>query len=568
MIKIVTVEEMRAIEQEADASGLSFAQMMQNAGRALADHVLTHVESYPGMRITVLVGPGNNGGDALVAGKLIADESECEVAFYLYRPRDESDPNFAAVKEAGLFTADAEHDSRFRALKKLISTSDVIIDGILGIGLKLPVKGEMAKFLSTVNKAITAARRIESPLRYQTPAYPIIGGIPAPLVIAVDCPSGVDCDSGDADPVAIPANETVTFAAVKRGLVKFPGAGLTGRLHVADIGLPGKLPGRDRVSLEMPAGTDIRALLPELPPNANKGTFGRALIVAGSLNYTGAAAMAAKAAYRVGAGLVTVGAPQPIIPILAGHVPEATWLLLPHDLGVLAEDAANVLKDELENYSALLMGPGWGREETTRNFLMAMLNAEAQRQARRHIGFVPTSTASPKTAENHTGHLPPLIVDADGLNLLSEIENWWELLPAGTVLTPHPGEMARLTGLTVEEIQARRIELAAAYAAQWQCVVVLKGAHTVIAAPDGRQAVLPFVEPALATAGTGDVLAGALVGLRAQGLPPFEAALTAGYVHGLAGTYAAEDLATHRSITAYDVLTALPDAVSAVEHAI
>lgn len=568
MVKIVSVAEMRAIEQEADAAGLSYTQMMNNAGRALADRVLTLLAGRPAARIAVLVGPGNNGGDALVGGRLIAAESDHQVSFYLSKPRDDSDPNFAAVRQAELFVADASNDQRHRVLKNLIASSDVIIDGLLGIGLRLPVEGAMEKFMRAVRESLNAARRETPHGTYQTPDDPApFSGI-GPYVIAVDCPSGLDCDTGALDAAAIPANETITFAAVKRGLVTFPGAAAVGTLHVADIGLPESLPSRDAVTLDMPTGAEVRARLPALPPDANKGTFGKAMIVAGSLNYTGAAALAAGAAYRVGSGLVTVGAPQPIIPILAAHLPEATWLLLPHDLGVLAEGAAAVLREELAGYSALLLGPGWGREDATRDFLCALLMPEDRQQAARHIGFAPLTVSVQGASRSAPPVLPPLVIDADGLNLLSGIDDWPALLPAGTILTPHPGEMSRLTGLDRDQVQADRIGIATEKARAWNCVVVLKGAHTVIAAPDGRAAVLPFVEPALATAGTGDVLAGAIVGLLGQGLPPFDAALVAGYVHGLAGKYAARRHKNARSVTAGDVLAALPEALSTVESAI
>lgn len=564
MIKIVTVEEMRAIEKETDASGLTYDQMMDNAGRALADRVLTVLADQPSARITVLVGPGNNGGDALVAGRLIAEDSDHEVSFYLYKPRESNDRVFAPVQEGGYFVAQAPDDQRYRVLRNLLSTSHLIIDGLLGIGLRLPIEGGLADFMETVRKGIERARQSPAPASYLSPATPASASAIGPMVIAVDCPSGLDCNSGAVDDLVLAADETVTFGAAKTGQVLFPGAGTVGRLHVADVGAPNKI--TRHIKLEMPTPADVRDQLPALPADAHKGTFGKTMIVAGSLNYTGAAGMAATAAYRVGAGLVTVGAPQPIIPVLAASLPEATWLLLPHDMGVIAENAAEVLEKEISGYNALLMGPGWGQEDTTRAFLQAILNSETPQHGKRSIGFVP-STASGETAEDtaNTHRLPPLVVDADGLNLLSGIDDWWDLLPPNTILTPHPGEMARLTGLSREEVQATRLSVAGEKAKAWNCVVLLKGAHSVIAAPDGQCAVLPFAVPALATAGTGDVLAGAIAGLLGQGLAPFEAAMVAGYLHGLAGQFAAETRQTARSVTATDVLAHLPAAVAAVE---
>ncbi|NPV68982.1 MAG: NAD(P)H-hydrate dehydratase [Anaerolineae bacterium] len=566
MIKIVTVAEMRAIEQEGDASGVSYDQMMQNAGRALADRVLDVLAAQPPARIVVLVGPGNNGGDALVAGRLIAAESAHEVSFYLARPRQDDDPNYAAVREAGLFIAEAARDQRFRVLKNLLSNAQVVIDGVLGIGLKLPIAGDLAEFMDVARKAILTQQQASSSLRsYVTPDLPVACPPRQPYVIAVDCPSGLDCDTGALDPLAIPADETVTFAAAKLGQVIFPGAAACGELHVAGIGLPRKLPSRDRVRLEMPTAADIRAWLPAMPPDAHKGTFGKVMVVAGSLNYTGAVALAAEAAYRVGAGLVTVGTPEIVMPLLAPQVPEATWLLLPHDLGVIAEDAAPLVREQAQGYNALLLGPGWGREGATRDFLLALLNREQQEARHSRIGFVP-GRATPEASEQRDENpLPPLVIDADGLNLLSTLDAWWKLLPKGTVLTPHPGEMARLTGLPREEVTRQRIALAQEKAAAWRCVVVLKGAYTVVAAPDGRTAVLPFAEPALATAGTGDVLAGALAGLIGQGVGAFEAAVAAAYLHGLAGRLAARCVGNRRSVAARDVLRAMAAAMNQVE---
>jgi hydroxyethylthiazole kinase-like uncharacterized protein yjeF len=569
MFKIVTVEEMRAIEAAGDAAGVSYAAMMDNAGRALADRVLDLLAGQAPVRITVLVGSGNNGGDALVAGRLIAQESDHEVQFYLYKARDKRDPVFAAVQKARLPVMTAAQDEDYQTLASLIAASQIVIDGILGIGLTLPVKGNLASMLEAAKQAIQTAKQQTPISTYATPDTPSTWTIQTPYVIAVDCPSGLDCDTGAVDDLTIPADETVTFAAAKRGQVLFPGGGMGGTLHIADIGLPADLPALHDIPLVMPTGADIRAMLPKLPADAHKGTFGKVMSVAGSLNYTGAAALAAEAAYRAGAGLVTAAAPQPIVPILAAQMTEATWLLLPHDMGVIAESAAELVHKELANYSALLMGPGWGRESCTRDFLQAMLNNEQQADKQHRIGFAPTAEASAENNEaTDSSHLPPLIVDADGLNLLSEIDAWWNLLPANTVLTPHPGEMARLTGLERAEVQAQRLPLAQEKAAEWDCIVLLKGAYTVIAAPDGQTCVLPFAEPALATAGTGDILAGAIAGLLAQGTAPFEAAVAAGYLHGLAGRLVAEGLGTARSITAQDVLLALPEAVSTIEHAI
>jgi NAD(P)H-hydrate epimerase len=568
MPKIVTTEQMRAIERAADARGHTYAAMMEHAGRAVAERVKQLLAGIEQPRVAVLVGPGNNGGDGLVAARILAQEVPgASVGAFLLKERGDDDPVFVAAREAGVFIADATNDKTagYRVLQNLVANADVLIDALFGTSLRLPIKGDAAKVLQAVHKAI-ALRRADRPAPILvTPAHPADRRDAGPVIVAVDCPSGLDCDTGELDANALHAHETITFAAAKPGLLTFPGAEAVGTLYVADIGLPPRLPELDEIALTLVDAAEVRARLPRRPLDSHKGTFGKAMVVAGSLNYTGAAYLAAAAAYRVGAGLVTVGAPQIIVPTLAGMLPEATWLLLPHDLGVINEAAVKVLRDELEGYTALLLGPGFGREEVTGLFLRELLRPEEEIRHSRAIGFVPTEPQL--NAPPPPNPLPPLVIDADGLNLLAEMDDWPRLIPPGTILTPHPGEFARLARLERDEVRANRLALAQAKAAEWNCVLVLKGAFTVIAAPDGRAAVEPFATPALARAGTGDVLAGAIVGLLAQGLEPFDAALAGAYLHGLAGVLAAELWDTTASVTAGDVLELLPEAVALVERA-
>jgi NAD(P)H-hydrate epimerase len=558
---------MRRIEAAADGAGVSYDQMMQSAGRATAERVLEILADCPEPRVTVLIGPGNNGGDGLVAGRIVAEQSDTQVRFYLLKPRDTDDPNFVAVRDAGLLIANAQDDRDKRVLRNMVASADVVIDALFGIGVNLPIKDEAAKVLRNVRQMLDEQSQLASSNSSVMPSKPQARLSTKPYVIAVDCPSGLNCDTGELDPNAIPADETITFIAAKPGLLTFPGAEMVGKLSVAPIGVSQDIDELNNERRTLVDAAMARRLLPVRPANANKGTFGKAMVVAGSLNYIGAAGLAAHAAYRIGAGLVTVGAPQPVVAVLAAQLLEPTWLLLPHDMGVLSEGAAEVILGEVGNYQALLLGPGWGREETTKSLLSALFARTAtapKRTARRKIGFAAGATAS-EAANNSEISLPPLVVDADGLNLLSEIEDWSTLLPVRTILTPHPGEMARLSGLDKDEIEANRWEIVARKAAEWNVVLVLKGAHTLIAEPDGRIAALPFKTDALATAGTGDVLAGSIVGLLAQGLAPFDAAVVGGYLHGLAGQQAAEWLGSTRSVVAGDVLDGMAEAIALVE---
>ena len=566
MPKIVTVEQMRAIEAATDAAGVSYAEMMDRAGRAVADLVIERLGGRPEPHVVVLVGPGNNGGDGLVAGRLIAEEIDAEVDFYLLKPRPDDDDNLAKLVAAGLAVAEADDDDDWSVLRELIWTADVIVDALLGTGTRLPVKGTLAELLTVVREALAErAAAAADVFTFNTPGEPRVNWDNGrPLVVAVDCPSGLDCDTGEVDPVTLPADDTVTFAAVKTGQIRFPGAGLLGQLHVAGIGTPADLDLLRDIDLELADALTVRALLPPRPRDGHKGTFGKALIVAGSANYVGAAALAAVAAYRVGTGWVTVAAPQPVVPMLASRITEATWLYLPHDMGVLAPQAAEVLRKELEPYQAMLLGPGWGQEKATAEFLAELLGPE-RAKGKRAMGFIQGQPAH--AHENSPAPLPSLVIDADGLNLLAQLDDWPALTPPGTILTPHPGEMARLCDLDHAAVEADRLALARERAAAWGCVVVLKGAHTVVSAPDGRVCVMPFATSALATAGTGDVLAGAIVGFRAQGLEPFEAAVAGAYIHGLAGLEAAGRLLSERSVTAGDVRDSLALALAMVESA-
>ncbi|NDJ75707.1 MAG: NAD(P)H-hydrate dehydratase [Chloroflexi bacterium] len=570
MPKIVTVKQMRAIEKATDAAGHTYADMMQLAGRAVTERAKDHLRGVADPRVVVLVGPGNNGGDGLVVARLLLEEvNDCAVGALLLAPRDADDDVFAAAQEAGVVLIDAEADRTddFAQLFDWVMGADVIIDALFGTSLRLPLEGDAVDVLESVHRALAHRRAEDLPPAYTTPANPEpIIRADDPVIIAVDCPSGLDCDTGEVDELALTAHETVTFAAAKPGLLTFPGANYVGHLHLGDIGLPVPLPELDKIALTLVDAAESGARLPQRPLDSHKGTFGKAMVVAGSLNYTGAAYLAAAGAYRVGAGLVTGASPQIIVPMLAGMLPEATWLLLPHDMGVINEAAVRVLREEIADYDAMLLGPGFGREDVTGEFLRELLVPQEQERRSRAIGFVQDA---PTNAEVEAAHaeLPPLVIDADALNLLAGMDDWARLVPPGTILTPHPGEFARLANIDTADVAADRLALAIDKAAEWDCVVVLKGAFTVIAAPDGFAAVLPFASPALASAGTGDVLAGAIVGLLAQGLAPFDAALVGGWLHGMAGVRAAELIGTAASVMAGDVLEMLPEALAQAENA-
>lgn len=516
-IKVFSVEEMVAAEKAADASGVTYDQMMENAGKSLAEAMIQRLGAN-GKQILVLVGPGNNGGDGLVAGRYLA-EAGADVSFYLYRPRDpEEDRNFARVQEMGLFHVNAEFDQRYRVLRLRVRSAEIIVDALLGTGVDRPIGGELAKLMKQVRAGLEERSQVtaedkERRLTYitscETPEAPAI----APQIVACDCPSGLNTDTGELDPLALPADLTVTFAGPKRGHFLFPGAEAVGELVVADIDIRAELPEVKSVSVEVITAERAKEMLPRRPAQGHKGTFGKVLVAAGSEHYWGAPLLCGRGAYRSGAGLVALAVPQAVRPVAAGQLPEATYPPVP-DRDNFGEQGARFLLDILPGYDALLVGPGLGE---AREFVTTLLS-EAQ-------------------------DLPPLVVDADGLNLLSQVEDWPRRLPKNTILTPHPGEMARLMGVALGELkEADRIDLAQERARAWNHVVLLKGAYTVVAAPDGRCAVEPFANPILATAGSGDVLSGVIVALLGQGLGAYEAAALGAYLHGAAGQLASREM--------------------------
>jgi hydroxyethylthiazole kinase-like uncharacterized protein yjeF len=544
MMKLMSVAEMQAVEKESDASGWTYDQMMERAGGGLADVVEQEYGESKDKGVLGLVGSGNNGGDTLVALAQLSGQG-WKASAYIVRPRPEDDPLVERFQKAGGVVYEVKDDPDYKLLGELVSQHALLLDGVLGTGIRLPLKGEVASALQAVQKLL-----VELP--------------DAPSVVAVDVPSGVDCDSGEAAPETLPAGLTVTMAAVKQGLLKFPAYKKVGELVLVGIGLPEggqALKSWKKVTRFVADENYVKSVLPRRDLDAHKGTFGTALVVAGSINFTGAVLLSSEAAYRAGAGLVTACVPAPLHAALAGMLPEVTWVLLPHEIGVVAAEAAEVVLENLERATAMLVGCGFGQEDTTGRFLERLIGAAGQND-HHHMGFVPTGKPD---KEQQKQALPAMVIDADGLKLLARIQNWHKFLPAPTVLTPHPGEMAVLTGLSIGEIQADRIHIAERFSREWGHVVILKGAFTVIAEPGGQTALIPVATPALARAGTGDVLAGLVAGLRAQKMPAFEAAVSAAWIHAQAGLHAAQIMGATASVLAGDVLGAIPEVMADLE---
>lgn len=517
-VKVLTVEQMRQVEQDCARMGLPANVLMENAGLAVAEEVRRILGDIDQQHILILIGPGNNGGDGLVAARHLHDLG-ADVSLYLLEQRPAVDPNLELVQQRGITCVEAAQDANLARLDDRLSSATAVIDAVLGTGKSRPLSADFSLALDRVTKA-----------REKRPGL---------RIFALDLPSGLNADSGAVDPACLYADNTITLGFPKPGLFNSPGADRAGRITVADIGIPSYL--AEAVTTELITDDWARAVLPRRPLGANKGTFGRVLVVAGSINYIGAAYLACSGALRVGAGLVTLATPASLQPILASKLTEATYLPLPESSpGIVAASAAGLIHQALDGYNVLLMGCGLGQSHAALEFIRSTL-----------------CSSPPK--------LPALVLDADAINTLSQTPDWWQQLAGDAILTPHPGEMSRLAGVSIDKVQSDRLGIAKKAALEWQKTVVLKGAYTVIVAPDGRSRINPVANPGLASAGTGDVLSGVIAGLVAQGLPLFEAAACGVYLHSEAGEMVRDKLGDAGMI-ATDLLPALPLAIKRLKE--
>ncbi len=514
---LLTAAEVRAVDQATIAAGTPEETLMERAGRGVAAALERRWGSPLAMRVLVLAGPGQNGGDGYVAARVLAEGGArvtvavCAPAARIGGASRTMLERLEPLRVHVVFPADA---AALDACAGALDHWDFILDALLGTGAKGEPHGLVAD-----------ACRLANALRAR-----------GSRVLAVDLPTGVSSDDGSVAAVAVPADVTVTFGHPRRGHWLWPGRGCRGALEVVDIGLVAP----ERASLspaELATARAMARLVPGRGPRAHKGAAGRVLIVGGAPGMTGALVLAALAAARSGAGYVRVAAPGSLCDLLASHLVEPMVLACGEDAQrTLTTTALPLLLAEAERAQAVAVGSGL----STRPHAAALARELAAHLSR------------------------PLVLDADALNALSPADSLLvpalRLAPAARVLTPHLGEMQRLTGQPAEQIEARRIDAARGWAQRWGATLLLKGAPTVVASPDGRVSVNPTGTPALATAGTGDVLTGQLTALLAQGLSPYDAARLAAYLHGRAGELAEARLG-QLSVLATDVLHEIPAAL-------
>jgi NAD(P)H-hydrate epimerase len=484
-MKLLTANEMRELDRRAiEEIGIPGVVLMENAGRAVVKEISGRYADLAPGPVLVLAGKGNNGGDGYVIARWLRQwgwQARTIVLAAAEQIGGDAAIQLRALLASGGEVVFAPDESALLDALSAQKNIRLIVDALLGTGLTAPVQGLYARAIDGVNAA----------------------GLP---VLAVDIPSGIEATTGAVLGRAVRAECTVTFGAAKVGLAIHPGAAHAGKVTVADIGIPPQLLAETGEAHRLVDSDEVRHLLNPRPLSGHKGTFGHLLVIAGSVGKTGAAAMTAEGGLRIGAGLVSVACPAPVQEVLAVKLTEAMTVPLPAVDGAFAASAFDHLPGLWNGKTALALGPGLG--QTGGAFALAL-------QVIRHCPL-------------------PLVIDADGLNALAEDMALLHGRPAATILTPHPGEMARLIGSSVAAVESDRLGCARAFARNHGVVLILKGARTLIAFPDGRMRINGSGNPGMASGGMGDVLTGIIGGLLAQGMAAEDAAVLGVYMHGRA----------------------------------
>jgi len=509
LLPLVTASEMNEIDRKAaEIFEISHLDLMENAGKGLSEVVL---KNYPDIkRIAIFCGKGNNGGDGIVAARYLSGKANVAVFLLCRRAEMSGDARASLEKFKGkLFEITTEEE--FKKTISVAAKADVIVDAILGTGLKAELTGQYRSVVEGINNL-------------------------GKKVVSVDIPSGISSDTGQVLGAAARADLTVTFGVPKVGLYLFPGSEYSGKIEVIDIGFPEALISGEGIKAGIIERSDIAPLFPARQKDTHKGNYGHLLVVAGSRGKTGAAAMTASSALRIGAGIVTLAVPKNLQPIYEMKLIEVmTEPLSEGERWSIGENALGEVLSLAEDKSAVAIGPG----------------------------IVPTPAATMVMAELIKELYQPVVIDAGGIDAIISNPDVLKKAKGPRVITPHPGEMGRLLGVSSRDVQADRVGIAKRYAEENSVCVVLKGAHTVIAVPEGNVFINTTGNPGMATAGTGDVLTGMIGGLLAQGLRPEQAAIAAVYLHGLAGNMVMDEKGEY-GIIATDLIEKIPYAIKTV----
>lgn len=511
-MRLVKSFEMREMDRLTIQNlGIPGAVLMENAARGATRIFMDHFEPSKDAHVVILCGGGNNGGDGYVMARYIKEAGVAVTVIVLSELKNISGDariNLDVIQRMDMEILEIPDAKKWVKGRRVMRDCDVIIDGILGTGLNSPVRGFYRKVIEEVNL-------LDKP------------------VMSIDIPSGLNADTGQIMGAAIVADLTVTFGFPKIGQLVFPGAKVVGRLTRIDIGIPESIGRQVPESARMPEPDDFRLLFSAEGQDIHKGTRGHLLVLAGSTGKTGAATLTGLGALRAGAGLVTLGVPKTLNPILEGKLTEVMTVPLPETPeGSLSLKAETEINMHMEGKTALALGPGLATHPETTTLVRNIV----------------------KTCR------VPMVIDADGLNALSEDLGVLADCKGGVILTPHPGEMGRLTGMKISDIQDDRVGTARRFVEKYECYLVLKGARTLIAEPGGAIYVNPTGNPALSSGGSGDVLTGLLGGFLARRWPIKEAGIAAAYLHGLAADYLSEDMG-QTGVLAGDLLDVFPELI-------
>ena len=507
MNKILSCQQTRILEQTAVDRGATFLELMQTAGESTAAYVFkTYLcEKEKRMHTVVLCGKGNNGGDGFVAARWLHEHGEKVHVVLTDGPPKTGDAKLMYQKAEEQNIPVTDYRTEPQKILLLLKDADVILDGIYGIGFHGRIHEELEPLIDAVNHSKAK-------------------------VVSLDLPSGVDCDLGTVEGSCIQADSTVTFSTLKYCHVLYPSADYCGKTIVFDVGIDAQTLSESVCGLWEITDKAVKNTRTPRRPSAHKGSFGTLLSVCGSVGMAGAAVFSAKAAFRSGVGLVNVALPERIYPIVSASVTEPIYTLLPENKqGTLSLQCLPRLLQRCTKASACLIGCGLGHNDDTAAVVTALVEKSEI----------------------------PIVIDADGINSLLPNIDILKTARAPIALTPHPGEMARLLGTTTADVQSHRYAYARQFAVDYGVTLVLKGANTLIASPDGRVFVNRTGNPGMAKGGSGDVLAGMLASFLAQGIQLPDAAWSSVYLHGLAGDRCAARL-SQTAMTPTDLIDELP----------
>lgn len=498
---------MQAIDQFATAGcGIPSSVLMENAGLRTVDAMREKFPDLTDRKVLVFVGKGNNGGDGFVVARHLFDKGiDVQTILLGKREQIQGDARLNAniAFKIGVPVKEID-DGNLHSFDHALRHCHIVVDALFGTGLKAAAQGIHATVIEKINAA-------------------------GKFVVAVDIPSGIDSDTGQLAGPHVRADLTVALALPKRSHWLFPAAGVMGEIRIVDIGIPQKAANQISIAVNLIEESDVRGCFKKRPADSHKGSYGHALVIGGSRGKAGAAALMALAALRTGAGLVTLAYPKSC----AQHPMEAMTVPLPETPdGCIDRTAKDAIFEQLRGKTSVAIGPGISTDPATVGFLEDILPAIEC----------------------------PLVIDADGLNCLAMSRNLLSRLKPGAILTPHPKEMSRLCGKSPLEILEKRLETASEFAVKNTVYLILKGARTVIAAPDGSVYINPTGNPGMATGGTGDVLTGMIAGLLAQGFDARPACISGAYLHGLAGDIYADNN-SETSLIAGDLLRTLPESM-------